>query len=388
VNRLNPIEGLRAYLALWVLVGHVMAMAGYESGSLGGISWLLRENLNAVDVFVIVSGFVIFFLLDNKHESYWQFICRRFFRLYPVYILLFCVAIPISVLRQWDVEHSHQYLTPDLVDYFTREFNSEWQHWRGNIAWHLVMLHGIVPDPWLAKSTVVAFLGAAWSVSLEWQFYLVAPLAFFLAASARPIYRIGSCVFCLYLLVIADKIAIASPGAFMRYGAFLPFHVEFFFAGAASYFFYKQAHQCSRADAVFPVSICAAIFLWCLSEESQRLIPICLWIGFLGLLCESPGSLSAKMLWPLFNHPLAQFLGRISYSIYLSHELVMTVLQCGLLNIAPHLSRTAYFWVLLTATIAAAIIISALLYRFVEAPGMQLGRRLAMRLEPKPGAQT
>lgn len=49
----------------------------------------------AVDVFIILSGFVIFYLLDHQHLSYRVFICRRFFRLAPLFFLVVLIAIPI-----------------------------------------------------------------------------------------------------------------------------------------------------------------------------------------------------------------------------------------------------------------------------------------------------
>ncbi|MST94839.1 MAG: acyltransferase, partial [Pedosphaera sp.] len=40
----------------------------------------------AVDIFLILSGFVIFNLLD-RGETYGVFITRRFFRLFPAFLL-------------------------------------------------------------------------------------------------------------------------------------------------------------------------------------------------------------------------------------------------------------------------------------------------------------
>ena len=377
VNRLNPIEGLRAWLAIWVLAGHVLVISGYEADKQNGFAWLLGQNLYAVDVFIMVSGFVIFFLLDQKKEAYGEFICRRFFRLYPVFIILFALSIPFSFVQLWNLQHSHQYLTPWLTSYFTREFNCSWQHWRWNVLWHLVMLHGLVPDPWLNRSTALAFLGPAWSISLEWQFYLIAPLAFAAAVSQRPMHRIGICVFCLYLFLGRNLLPQNIYIGYITHGAFLPFHVEYFFIGAVSYFIFKNLPH-PWADVFFPVSACAAMFLW--HSSGNKFIPIYFWILFMGLLCENPAAYSTRILSPLFNHPIAQFLGRISYSIYLSHVLIMTAAQYMLLRYLPGLPQRVHFWTLLAATTAGTILVSALLYRYVEAPGIRLGRKLAPRL--------
>ena len=44
---------------------------------------------------------------------------------------------------------------------------------------HIFLLQGLIPNNVLSESEYM-FLGPAWSLSLEWQFYLVAPLLLFL----------------------------------------------------------------------------------------------------------------------------------------------------------------------------------------------------------------
>ena len=54
----------------------------------------MRHGALAVNCFMIISGFVIFMLLDQKKEHYGFFILRRFFRIFPVYPVLFLLALP------------------------------------------------------------------------------------------------------------------------------------------------------------------------------------------------------------------------------------------------------------------------------------------------------
>jgi len=312
--------------------------------------------------------------LDKQRETYLQFILRRFFRLFPVFIALFVVAIPLSQVNLWNATHASQYLTPDQIKEWTDIMESWWENIQWNIPLHLLMLHGVVPEV-LVKDAPGAFLGPAWSVSLEWQFYLVAPLAYAWAVSARPYRRLGLCALCL-VLVLAARYVFPT----VHFGAALPFHVKFFFFGAASYFLYQRqaAHQLS--DTAFPVACCLALFLFGLSGHALSWIPVGLWMAFLGLLLEPPSSFSSRLVAPLLTNPFVLYLGRISYSLYLSHFLVIIVIQYALLTWAPHLSRIVHFWVLLACTTAATIAVSTVLYRCLEAPGIQAGRYLARRL--------
>ena len=372
VSRLLPVEGLRAYLALWVLGSHALWVAGYRPDALVGLPKLIGLGGYAVDLFIIISGFVIMLSLDNQRETYLQFVVRRFFRLFPVFIVLFVVAIPLSQASLWNVTHASQYLTPDQIEYDANMVKSWWANIQWNIPLHLLMLHGSVPDV-LVNGAPSAFLVPAWSVSLEWQFYLVAPLAYACAVSVKPYRRIGLCALCV-LLVLAARYVFPT----VDHGAALPFQVKFFFLGAASYFLYQRLAAHQRSDTAFPVAFCLALFLFGLSGRVWSLVPVGLWMAFLGLLLEPPASFSSRWLvTPLLTNPVVRYLGRISYSLYLSHLLVIIVIQYALLTWAPNLSQMAHFGILLAGATAVTIAVSTVLYCYIEAPGIYAGRSLA-----------
>jgi peptidoglycan/LPS O-acetylase OafA/YrhL len=372
--RLGCVEGARAYLALWVVVCHVLWASGYEADQFSGLPNLLRQGGCAVDVFVIISAFVIFLLMDTKRLSFGQFIMRRFFRLFPLFIALFIIAIPLSQVSLWNLDHAAAYLTPEQIDHRTFRIVSWWQNIQWHVPLHVLMLQGAVPDAVLPESPG-AFLDPAWSVSLEWQFYLVAPLAFSLAISARRSRRIALCAVCALVFIAAKRLF--PP---VMYGAALPFHLEYFFLGAVSYFIYKRYSGEVRADTVFPIAGCLAIFLVGMGGEDRlKLIPVALWVAFFGLILEHRSSLSWRILSSVFTNRVAQRLGRVSYSIYLSHMLVLVVLQYALLRWVPDLSRQTHLWMLLALTLTGTIAASVFLYRFLEAPGIWAGRMLADR---------
>lgn len=378
--RLMPLVGLRAYLALWVVVCHAFWESGYRPQAFSGLSKLILSATYAIDVFIIISGFVIFFLLDKRRETYQQFIVRRFFRLFPVFIVLFAVAIPLSQLRIWNVTHASEYLTPDIIERLTATMESWWENIQWHLPLHLVMMHGMVPEV-LLKDAPAAFLPPAWSISLEWQFYLVAPLAYALAVSSRPLSRLGLCAVCLSLFMAARYYDVLP---FVAFGAALPFQVEFFFLGAASYFVYRRLPGHLLSDLSFPVACSLVVFLFVVSGNSWPLIPVVLWVIFLGLILEHPSSLSSRLVSPLLTNSVVQYLGRISYSIYLSHALVMIVMQQALLTWVPQLSQMVHAGILLVCTTAATVAVSAGLYRFLEAPGIQAGHALGRRLAARP----
>ena len=381
VSRLLPVEGLRAYLALWVLIDHALWSSGYVPEALARLPRLFRTAEYAVDLFIIISGFVITLALDTQRGTYVPFVVRRFFRLFPVFIVMFVVAIPLSQVDLWNLAHSSQYLTLEQIESRMANVAAWWANIQWNIPLHLLMLHGTVPNVFI-KDAPGAFLVPAWSVSLEWQFYLVAPLAFAWAVGAKS-YRMGLCALCIVLALAARYVFPA-----VQYGAALPFHVEFFFLGAVSYFIYKRraAHQLS--DAAFPTTCCLAVFVFWLSGPAWALLPVGLWIAFLGLLLEHPTSLSSRLVSPLLTNPVMLYLGRISYSLYLSHILVIIVMQYALLTWLPHLSQAVHFGVLVAGTAMVTVALSTILYRYLELPGIHAGRAMARRLAAQRGAST
>ena len=99
--------------------------------------------------------------------------------------------------------------------------------WAIGIATHLTMTHGLFPDGMLPHLWL-EFLGAAWSLSTEWQFYLLA-----LLIGARLGLRPLAWLFlALAAASIAWQVVAPEPWQFSR--AFLPNKAQYFALGIAS----------------------------------------------------------------------------------------------------------------------------------------------------------
>ena len=91
--KIAELDGLRGILAWWVVFGHVLGWSGFSAGDLPPPLRLIRSAALAVDVFMILSGFVVFLLLDTQRLRFGPFLIRRAFRLYPVFILCLVLAL-------------------------------------------------------------------------------------------------------------------------------------------------------------------------------------------------------------------------------------------------------------------------------------------------------
>jgi peptidoglycan/LPS O-acetylase OafA/YrhL len=75
---------------------------------------------------------------------------------------------------------------------------------------------------------------------------------------------------------------------------------------------------------------------------------------------------------------LTDWLGQISYSIYLFHSIVFVSMQWWLLRQPPgSWWRTQHLGVYMGAGLVVVLIVSTLVYRLVEKPGIDLGHRVA-----------
>jgi peptidoglycan/LPS O-acetylase OafA/YrhL len=298
-----------------------------------------------------------------------MFVARRFFRLYPVYIFLFGLAVLMAPFQLAVYQDSAAYLSQtDIAKHVARI--DGWQEWSGtNIIAHLLMLHGTIPDD-VVPYAASAFLVPAWSISLEWQFYLVAPLVFRAVTSGFA----GRTA--VILLCIALYAANRSILPHVEFGAFLPHHVEYFFIGGASYLGWRALSRTPLPrDCVLPAVAAGAAMLFFTFGKSIVTIPLLIWVCALGAVLEPESSRSGALFRLVFANRVVLWMGRISYSLYLSHLLVMMLVSALLLR-AFELPPFIYLCSLMAGTIAGTALVSTILYRVIERPGMELGSRM------------
>jgi peptidoglycan/LPS O-acetylase OafA/YrhL len=353
MDRLKELEGLRGPLAWWVLCGH---LAFVFSDTVGR----LLDGKSAVHVFVVLSGFVVTLLLDNKRETYGAFITRRFFRLYPVYALLLLVSAATLDLQQDILAASP--LSTARHDFRLELLDEAQDHFWPHLLAHLTMLHGLVPTDALPHADVT-LLGQAWSISVEWQYYLLAPAVFLGLTHGRR----G-----LWITIAAAILLFALPKiGFKVNPAFLPKLVTWFALGIASYFIWKRRDD-PRIRRVGLIGSLVLLIGGVVSDKPGTVV----WAAFFPVLLGfAPRVTDAVRAF--LGLPFMQLLGRISYSTYLVHMLVIYA-GVGLLGRAG-LSGHAYMAALVAWTVVVTFVASLALYRWVERPGMKLGATLAAR---------
>ncbi|WP_119418141.1 acyltransferase family protein [Desertibaculum subflavum] len=361
MKRIAALESLRGLMALWVLVGHIVKGAGYTAADLGTFK-ALAEPGHAVDVFIILSGFVIFYLLDGQRPSYGEFIRRRLFRLAPVYLFVVLVS---ALAMSWQVGPA-AWLAEQNAGYapMLQNIRDTLEHFWLHLVLHVPMLHGLA-DPRLLPNSDYAFVGQGWSISVEWQFYLVAPLLFWMAV-ARRWYALIAALGTICLLRFTNY---GGEGFAIRQGGY-------FLAGILTFYGYRHLQYVDIAPRLIDATAVLAITaIYLMVARSLGLI---VWAAMVALILADrrPAQTAVQRigLAIMYNSALL-WLGKVSYSVYLTHGLISFLALYWLYE--PFAVRGKLALALATglATIVATLTLSAVTYRCIEAPAMDFGRR-------------
>ncbi len=351
MERLQRLDGVRGILAVYVMLGHALPLAVCPAW----LGALCAHGQAAVDLFFALSGLVIAGSLERHGGRFLPFMAARARRLLPVYFLVLSFAVwagalgdPLAALP-WAGAAARQIVSPALP-------HPLWAH----LLAHLTLLHGLIPNSLLPYGWVT-LLGPAWSLSTEWQFYLLIALAAPRRMNAFALGLLG--MGCLYqLLPLGD--------AFSR--AFLPAAAGWFALGIASrlwlltnrrgLFIACLAGLCLLALFTGPGKILTAL-AWCMIVLAQR--------GQWGRVLEA---------WPLL------WLGALSYPLYLVNEPVERCLALWLgtlLGQHPVLFSLIFLPLSMLLSLAAA----ALLHHGIERPVMHKNKKTLFTVIASPVQQ-
>jgi len=87
----------------------------------------------------------------------------------------------------------------------------------------------------------------------------------------------------------------------------------------------------------------------------------------------------SRWLPRLIVNPCTAFLGKVSFSAYLCHPLVLIVLR-AILCIKSGIKPAVLFVIAFGMTIVVVCLVSYLMWRYIEVPGQRLGKLLIARL--------
>ena len=334
----KDINGLRAYAVIAVLLYH------FDTAGMGG-------GYAGVDVFFVISGFLMTAIILPKVEAsrfnLSGFYLARIRRIFPALAVL-CSA---GLLFGWF------WLAPYLYENLGKSAGASLL-FISNFVYNRAGGYFAAPahDNWLLHT---------WSLSVEWQFYLLYPLLLLVLAK----FSSGSHRF-MRVALLAALLASFAYGVYLTAtkptSAFfmLPSRAWELLAGSLV-FLHASAVPSDKSGLVMETGGLALVFFSFFAYDSSTS-----WPGYFAALPVLGTGLvlaAARQDSWWTGNPIAQSLGRWSYSIYLWHW--PTVVGLGYFGVRDELP-----WLL--AAMVASLVLGALSYHLVEQPSARWMRTL------------
>jgi peptidoglycan/LPS O-acetylase OafA/YrhL len=356
------IDGLRFVAIAAVVLFHLGWYLTSKTGRVDEfdpLAELLSRGYLGVQLFFVISGFVIALpfarghLFQGRIPRIREFFFRRLTRLEPPYIVNLLFRFAMLCLLSLDSA--------------------------GNLLPHLLASVGYLHNIIYARESTVNFV--AWSLEIEFQFYLLAPFicSVFLVRS-RPARRSLLVVLMVFFTVLTYFST--SP----RYHLSLFCALKYFLTGFLLVDIYlvdwKQKPACAslRWDLVSLLawcSICALSFQGKIGELFLS-VPI-----FLAYLAAFKGPLSNRF----FCRPLIYSIGGMCYTIYLYHYSLISALGRFVVKLEP-LSE-APLWLFITVAslviLPVTLLFCTIMFILVEKPCMKKDWYLRRSGRLKPG---
>lgn len=297
------LTGLRGIAAVWVVLYHFgnRYFTAIEPGAAG---YLLEKGYLAVDLFFILSGFVLAHVyLDEfsakRSKALWPFFQARFARLYPLHFVVLALFILDAALPQ---VRAH-ILGGEPLN--IKVFGA--QSVAATFA-NLFMLQGV-------KASELSWNFPAWSISVEFAAYVL----FGIVAVHSRRARIRPVLLCLGLLggwLVFFNWLIA--GNFNQWDGWAAFArcVPEFFVGALLYALTREMPSYTIWPNALTFGLLLGI-LFLLQLRAPDLVIVLLFAVAVPLVVRDSGVAS----W-ILNAPVIVLLGELSYALYLVHGLV------------------------------------------------------------------
>ncbi len=369
MKRITQLDGVRGIAILLVIVWHYFScqIVAEPESTLAYCNLALSLTWSGVDLFFVLSGFLIAgILLDHRKTSnfFRVFYLRRVCRIFPLYFFILGLFVCLTATPLF-ISPSFQWLFHDPL--------SIWSY--ATFTQNLFMgARGDFGPNWL---------GMTWSLAVEEQFYLFVPLLVYLLSRRALVCVLAGAV------LTAPLLRCVSPG------------------------FQAFTNTLWRSDSLLSGALLAVLVRWhpfISAMRQQRRLLLTLFVVLLAgaaIMTLQPApfgvfnhfwlaALYSTLILIAFvgNEPLLGrildsrvlvWLGRLSYGIYMFHQVVSGLLHGSLRHGEPQirtLSDAGITFTSLCITLALAI----LSYRFFESPLIRFGHRFQYQSKPQQDA--
>lgn len=299
-NHIAGFDGMRAISVALVIATHSGVLRWLEgAGVLNDVTLTAFQGYTGVQVFFVLSGFIITYLMIREQRATGRvrlkaFFIRRALRILPLYYLALAVTIMASL-----------WISPIVS--------------QESVLFAATFTTNFIPRAWYSTS-----LGHTWSLAVEEHFYLIWPLAVILLARYRwdrlLLWLLGACAGLTVLgALLLSSTYLVEHFRVLGWTPISGIHIAM---GCAAAIFstgpqYATARSRllspSRAAWVPVILFVLSLFLQQASELAGTLLRTVAIAHFVSWVFMHQSSRVVRML----SHPVLVYLGTISYGLYI-----------------------------------------------------------------------
>jgi len=364
----SGLNGLRFFAALLVIITHIELI----KSNLGiDNSWNnpFIEQLGVIGVsfFFVLSGFLITYLLLIEKEKFKKisikkFYIRRILRIWPLYFFIFILGFIILPMFPFFE-----------IPYFSNQFyENYWQNF--------ILYLFIIPNLAFSMFSAVPLIGQSWSIGVEEQFYILWPLI--IRLKKKITFKF---LFYLFTIVISLKIIVLMISlnyifdwieVLKKFTAMLKF--ENMIIGAMGALVLKNNKTNILKLIYNPILFifsffCIFFLIYIIPNkflDGKHIIDAIFFIIIILNISSNPKSLIS------LENKVFNFLGKISYGIYMYHMIVIFI-SIKILNTSNLIEENYIIFnvVLYILSLGITILVSNISYIYLEKRFLSLKSR-------------
>jgi len=370
-ERFEVLDSFRGLCALFVVVYHL-----HVSDSFAEIAFFRGSSI-FVEFFFVLSGFVLAHgYAFRENLSFGPFLSARFFRLYPLHLFMLLVFVLLE-LGKWSA-----------LEFFGISFNN--MAFTNDYALESILPNLLLVHAWTPFTNPLSFNTPSWSISIEFYMYLLLYLSLLMAGRLRMLVWGLLPPVMFYLMITGSDLLVP---AVMR-------GLSGFFGGVICYLVYRRYLSRINVPVWLASLVEVALILLVIAVVQSDVEYRSVWATLVFFLTVLWFSLESGLLSTALKRDSLQFLGRLSYSMYMTHAAVIYLFTSLFLVLQKLIGRqtmsmvdgvrffdTGYgLWnnLLVALMLASVLLCSCWTYRVIEVRGQALGKQL--RSKSSPGA--